>query len=109
MEKVLNQEEIDALFRATQKGEISGASARVVQKAVSNFNLREISQINKDQVRALSTLRESFARHVSNSLGAKDVRVARSFCSLLGNAEPVGCRRAKRFHAETIPVESHSW
>jgi flagellar motor switch protein FliM len=70
MEKILNQEEIDALFRATQKGQISSAPAKVVQKNVSKFNLREISQINKDQVRSLSTLHESFARNITNSLGA---------------------------------------
>jgi flagellar motor switch protein FliM len=70
MEKILNQEEIDALFRATQKGQIQPAAHRGAQKNVTKFNLREISQINKDQVRALSTLHESFARNITNSLGA---------------------------------------
>jgi flagellar motor switch protein FliM len=70
MEKILTQEEIDALFRASQKGQIISAAGRVTQKSVSKFNLREISQINKDQVRALSALHESFARNITNSLGA---------------------------------------
>lgn len=70
MEKILTQEEIDALFRATQKGQIPSGARREAQKNVSRFNLREISQINKDQVRALSTLHESFARNITNSLGA---------------------------------------
>jgi flagellar motor switch protein FliM len=70
MEKILNQEEIDALFRATQKGRISAGGRQAPQKNISNFNLRETSQINKDQVRALSALHESFARNITNSLGA---------------------------------------
>src|SRR5579863_6979388 len=70
MEKILTQEEIDALFRATQKGQIVSGAKHEPQKDVSKFNLREISQINKEQVRALSTLHESFARNITNSLGA---------------------------------------
>jgi flagellar motor switch protein FliM len=70
MEKILTQEEIDALFRASQKGQIAGPASQDLKKNVSKFNLREISQINKDQVRALSTLHESFARNITNSLGA---------------------------------------
>ncbi len=70
MEKILNQEEIDALFRATMKGQVASEKTRAPQKSVANFNLREISQINKEQVRALSTLHESFARNIANSLGA---------------------------------------
>lgn len=70
MEKILTQEEIDALFRATQKGVIAPVAAGATQKTVSKFNVREISQINKEQVRALSTLHESFARNLTNSLGA---------------------------------------
>ena len=70
MEKILSQEEIDALFRATQKGLAPSGEKRVTQKNISKFNLREISQINKEQVRALSALHESFARSITNSLGA---------------------------------------
>jgi flagellar motor switch protein FliM len=70
MEKILNQEEIDALFRATHKGQISPGTKRAAPKNISNFNLRETSQINKEQVRALSALHESFARNITNSLGA---------------------------------------
>jgi len=70
MEKILTQEEIDALFRASQKGQIPKGADRAAHKNVSKFNLREISQINKEQVRAFSTLHESFARNVTNSLGA---------------------------------------
>jgi flagellar motor switch protein FliM len=78
MEKILNQDEIDALFRATQKGQIPSAANRAAQKNVTSFNLREISRINKEQVRALSTLHENFARNITNSLGAY-LRVAFDF------------------------------
>jgi len=70
MEKILNQEEIDALFRATRKGQLSSGKKQASQKVVTEFSLRETSQINKDQVRALSNLHESFARNIANSLGA---------------------------------------
>lgn len=70
MEKILNQEEIDALFRAAQKGKIPDSTGRPLQKLVAKLNLRETSQINKEQVRAVSALHESFARNISNSLSA---------------------------------------
>jgi flagellar motor switch protein FliM len=70
MEKILNQEEIDALFRASQKGQIAPKASRAPERNVTKFNLREISQISKEQLRALSTLHESFARNITNSLGA---------------------------------------
>jgi len=69
MEKVLNQEEIDQLFRAAQKGPAAPA-ATAVAKNVTRFDLRQVGQISKDQVRALSLLHESFARNISSSLGA---------------------------------------
>lgn len=70
MEKILTQDEIDALFRATQKGQIPAGAAQPAQKKITKLNLRGISQISKEQVRALSALHESFARNVTNSLGA---------------------------------------
>lgn len=70
MEKIMNQKEIDSLFRATQRSPVSAAASRKPQKTISRFNVREIIQINKEQVRALSTLHECFARNITNSLGA---------------------------------------
>ena len=70
MEKILNQEEIDALFRATQKGQIPAGTGAAARRNIVKFSLRETSQINKEQVRALSALHDSFARSVTNSLGA---------------------------------------
>jgi len=70
MEKILSQEEIDALFRATQKGQVPVSRAKTLQKDITKFDIRASGQISKDQVRALSTLLETFARNITNSLGA---------------------------------------
>jgi flagellar motor switch protein FliM len=70
MEKILSQEEIDALFRATQKGQIPAGRAKAERKDISKFDIRVAGQISKDQVRALSALLETFARNITNSLGA---------------------------------------
>jgi flagellar motor switch protein FliM len=56
MEKILTQEEIDALFRATQQGQIPAGGAKAKQKNISNFDIRVGGQISKAQARALSTL-----------------------------------------------------
>lgn len=69
MEKVLNQEEIDMLFRAAQKGQATPPPA-IEAKKVTRFDIRQVGQISKEQVRALSLLHESFARNISSSLGA---------------------------------------
>ncbi len=69
MEKVLNQEEIDMLFRAAQKGQAAPTPASETKK-VTRFDIRQVGQISKEQVRALSLLHESFARNISSSLGA---------------------------------------
>lgn len=70
MEKILSQEEIDALFKATQRGQISPSAVPVDKRNVQKFDLRIIGQISKEQMRLLSTLHEGFARNITNSLGA---------------------------------------
>ena len=67
MEKILNQEEIDALFRAAQ-GKAQGAAAPTRQ--VLPFNFRAASQADEQNIRAVTLLQESFARNLSNSLSA---------------------------------------
>jgi flagellar motor switch protein FliM len=70
MEKILSQDEIDALFRATQQGQIPKGPAKVEQRDIKKFDLRVVGQISKDQMSALSALHETFARNITNSLGA---------------------------------------
>jgi len=66
MEKILNQEEIDALFRAARGSAKSGPVARPVVP----FNFRAASQANEDDIRSVTTMQEQFARHLSHSLSA---------------------------------------
>jgi flagellar motor switch protein FliM len=66
MEKVLNQEEIDAMFRAALGR--GGSNAEVTN--VSSWNYQQAGQITKEQVRAIGQLHEGFARNLARSLGA---------------------------------------
>ena len=67
MEKVLNQEEIDAMFRAAR----GAASVRAVRS--SSYPALRSSPGGADQEgagRAISILHEGFARNLTHSLGA---------------------------------------
>lgn len=68
MRKVLNQEEIDAMFRAARRdnpNENNDDSSRV-----KPWDFRQVGQISREQLRSISTLHETFARNLTNSLGA---------------------------------------
>lgn len=70
MEKNLGQEDIDALFAA------AGASAALNAKTVAGVNPPErysfsrAGQISNDQMRAISTVNDLFARNLMHTLGA---------------------------------------
>jgi flagellar motor switch protein FliM len=66
MRKILNQDEIDALFSAAQRSKPSGAG----QKKVEKHDLRKSGQLDADQVHVVTTLHESLARRLGSSLGA---------------------------------------
>lgn len=68
MEKILNQEEIDQLFRAAQGGPSKPALDTTHSLNVCNF--RQAGELSKDQVRQVTLLHESFAPSLANSLGA---------------------------------------
>lgn len=67
MEKVLNQEEIDAMFRSAIGRSQGVASAT---SSCQRCDFRQAGQIKKDQVRAIGNLHEGFARNLTNALGA---------------------------------------
>lgn len=69
MEKILNQEEIDALFRAAQRSR-AGKVKETKHRKVTRRDWRQAGQISKEQVRSVSMLHETFARNITNSLGA---------------------------------------
>ncbi|MBZ5573067.1 MAG: FliM/FliN family flagellar motor switch protein [Acidobacteriia bacterium] len=83
MEKVLNQEEIDAMVRAARGGG-GGAHDQAHEAVVVPWDVRSAGQIGREQVQAISTLHESFARNLTYSVGAY-LRVA--FTAALVSAE----------------------
>ena len=66
MEKVLNQEEIDALF-GVARGERASAAASARQ--ATPWDARVSRQLSASQVRSIGQLHEDFARHLTDSLG----------------------------------------
>lgn len=68
MEKILNQEEIDQLFRAAQGG--SSKTPREQRRNVKDCDFRQSGQLSKEQVRQLTLLHEAFVPSLANSLGA---------------------------------------
>jgi flagellar motor switch protein FliM len=66
MEKVLNQEEIDAMVRVARGGAPDEASAN----NVTPWDVRQAGQIGREQMRSISLLHEGFARNLTHSLGA---------------------------------------
>jgi flagellar motor switch protein FliM len=81
VEKLLNQEQIDAMVRAARG---QGATPAVRGKSVIPWDARQAGQIGREQMRAVSALHESFARNLTHSLGAY-LRVA--FNAALVSAE----------------------
>ncbi|HVO57213.1 MAG TPA: FliM/FliN family flagellar motor switch protein [Dongiaceae bacterium] len=71
MHKILTQSEIDALFHAAQKT----PATRSQKKQVSPCDLGRTSQLGAERIRVVTSLHESLARRLSDSLGAS-LRVA---------------------------------
>jgi len=70
MEKILSQEEIDALFRAAQGRVAEKAPAPAEERTLTACNFRQSARISKEQLRGVSQLHELFARNLTHSLGA---------------------------------------
>ncbi len=68
MEKILSQDEIDQLFKASQ-GQAAPKPA-ATSRAVRNCDFRQAGQLDQDQVRQITLLHETFAPNMANSLGA---------------------------------------
>jgi flagellar motor switch protein FliM len=69
VEKVLNQQEIDAMVRAARSGgkaEEQGATAPRIEL----WDARRAGQIGREQLQAITLLHEGFARSLTHSLGA---------------------------------------
>jgi flagellar motor switch protein FliM len=70
MEKILSQEEIDALFRAAQGRVAEMPKAPAEERTLTACNFRQSARISKEQLRSVSQLHELFARNLTHSLGA---------------------------------------
>lgn len=68
MEKILNQEEIDLLFRAAQ-GSVSKVQPEQMRQ-IRPCDFHQAGELSKEQVRQVTLLHESFAPNIANSLGA---------------------------------------
>jgi flagellar motor switch protein FliM len=68
MQKILNQEEIDALFQRARGTKSAAGSG--VSRHITLCDFRSAGQITKEQLRLLTGLHESFARNLGHSLGA---------------------------------------
>lgn len=64
MEKVLNQEEIDAMVRAARGGADADSGS-----AAAIWDILKAGQIREDEMRALNLVHEGFTRALSNALG----------------------------------------
>lgn len=85
MADVLNQAEIDKLLGALASGEVS-ASPEKTEKAVKTYNFRRPNKFNRDQIRAVQMLHESFARYLTSALST----MTRSMVSVeVANVEQV--------------------
>ncbi|MHB1023750.1 MAG: flagellar motor switch protein FliM [Acidobacteriaceae bacterium] len=70
MEKILGQDEIDALFLAAQSGITQTETEKSKSKLrVESYSFSRAGQINNDQLRAISTVNDLFARNLKHNLG----------------------------------------
>ena len=69
MEKILKQDEIDALFQAARATHWSCRRLRRRRKCVP-YNFGRAGQISNEQLRAISMLNDLFARNLTHNLAA---------------------------------------
>ena len=69
MAKQLGQESIDELFNAAQAGLGEAAAAPGSEAGPELYNFSRAGQISNEQMRAISTVNDLFARNLMHSLG----------------------------------------
>lgn len=69
MEKILKQDEIDALFQAARTATADGPKGGARVK-VTPYSFASAGQISNEQLRAISMLNDLFARNLTHNLGA---------------------------------------
>ena len=66
--EVLNQSEVDALLSAIDSGEIELETEDLPQRTAAPYDFKRPERVSRDQLRALETLHEVFARNLQASL-----------------------------------------
>lgn len=70
MEKMLKQDEIDALFEAARTQTAQGEPREEVRAKVVPYSFSSAGQISTEQLRAISMLNDLFARNLTHNLAA---------------------------------------
>lgn len=70
MEKMLKQDEIDALFQSAKATSHAAAVPTAAAESVVPFNFGRAGQISNEQLRAISMLNDLFARNLTHNLAA---------------------------------------
>jgi len=70
MERVLNQEEIDALIRRARGQQTEDPAKTIPDRAVKPYTFRQTGQLGRDQLRPITSVHEGLARSLAQSLGA---------------------------------------
>jgi flagellar motor switch protein FliM len=102
MEKVLNQEEIDAMVRVARSGGRADSQAASLPR-VELWDVRRAGQIGREQLQAITSLHEGFARNLTHALGAY-LRVV--FSATLVSAEHLTYREFLQRIPETTYLAS---
>jgi flagellar motor switch protein FliM len=100
MEKVLNQEEIDAMVRAARSG---GSPQAASEPVIELWDVHRAGQIGREQLQVITSLHEGFARSLTHSLGAY-LRTA--FTATLVSAEHLSYREFLQRVPETTYLAS---
>lgn len=98
MDKVLDQQEIDAMVRVARGGE-----ATAQPPTISVWDVRKAGQIGNEQMHSINTLHEGFARDLSHSMGAY-LRIA--FQAALVSAEHMTYREFLKGIPESVYLAS---
>jgi flagellar motor switch protein FliM len=101
MEKVLNQEEIDAMVQAARGG--GQPAPLTAQPHAEPWDPRRAGEIGREQLQAVTSLHEGFARNLTHSLGAY-LRVV--FSATLVSAEHLTYREFLQSIPETTYLAS---
>jgi len=70
MEKILKQDEIDALFQAARASSPEPTGRPESESAFVAYNFGHAGQISNEQLRAISMLNDLFARNLTHNLAA---------------------------------------